>query len=71
MRAKFRTLPPAPSESLSIELGSDSSTGFTAGAGIVAAVTDMWAVRLGYDYFDKAFNRDADRLSLALRFNWP
>lgn len=52
-------------------IGSDSHTGLAAGVGAVAAITGTWALRAGYDYIDKAFGKDARRISLGVRFNWP
>jgi opacity protein-like surface antigen len=52
-------------------LGSDSKVGLAAGVGAVAAINDTWAIRAGYDYLDTAFGKDAGRVSLGVRFNWP
>lgn len=52
-------------------LGSDSKAGLAAGIGAVAAFNDTWALRAGYDYLDGAFGKDAARVSLGVRFNWP
>lgn len=52
-------------------LGSDSGAGLAVGVGAVAAFNDTWAMRVGYDYLDNAFGKDAGRVSLGVRFNWP
>jgi opacity protein-like surface antigen len=52
-------------------LESDTKAGLAAGVGAVAAFNDTWAVRAGYDYLDGAFGKDAGRVSLGVRFNWP
>jgi opacity protein-like surface antigen len=52
-------------------LGSESSVGLALGVGAVAAFNDTWAVRAGYDFVDGAFEKDAQRISLGVRFNWP
>lgn len=52
-------------------LGSESRAGLAAGVGVVAAFNDTWALRVGYDYLDKAFGKDARRVSVGVRFNWP
>lgn len=52
-------------------LESDSKIGLAAGVGAVAAFSERWALRLGYDYLDSAFGADAGRISLGVRFNWP
>lgn len=52
-------------------VGSNTKAGLAVGAGAVAAFNDTWAVRVGYDYLDKAFEADAGRISLGVRFNWP
>ncbi len=52
-------------------LGSESKAGLAVGIGAVAALNDTWALRAGYDYLDAAFGKDAGRISLGVRFNWP
>lgn len=52
-------------------LASDSRTGLLVGLGAVYAVNETWAVRAGFDYLDKAFGKDAGRLSVGVRYNWP
>lgn len=52
-------------------LGTNTKVGLAAGVGAVAALNDTWGIRLGYDYLDKAFGKDAQRISLGVRFNWP
>lgn len=52
-------------------LGSESDFGLAAGVGAVASFNDTWALRAGYDYIDAAFGKNAGRISLGLRFNWP
>ncbi|MDQ2642083.1 MAG: porin family protein [Pseudomonadota bacterium] len=52
-------------------LGSDSDFGLAVAVGVVAAFNDTWALRAGYDYIDGAFGKNAGRISLGLRFNWP
>lgn len=52
-------------------LASDSGTGLLVGLGAVYAVNETWAVRAGFDYLDKAFSKDAGRLSVGVRYNWP
>lgn len=52
-------------------LGSESSNGLAVGIGAVAALNDSWALRAGYDFVDGAFEKDARRISLGVRFNWP
>lgn len=52
-------------------LGTDSRTSLAAGIGAVASLNDAWALRAGYDYVDKAFGKDARRISFGVRFNWP
>ncbi len=52
-------------------LDSDSKVGLAAGVGAVAALSERWALRLGYDHLDTAFGADAGRASLGVRFNWP
>jgi opacity protein-like surface antigen len=62
---------PLGSQPINSLLGSDSKAGLAAGVGAVVAFSDAWALRLGYDYLDKAFGQDAGRASLGVRFNWP
>jgi hypothetical protein len=62
---------PLGSQSFNSLLGSDSSSGLAAGVAVVAAFTDTWGMRVGYDYLDKAFGENAGRISLGVRFNWP
>lgn len=52
-------------------IGSDSSTSLAVGIGAVASLSDTWALRAGYDHVDKAFGKDARRISFGVRFNWP
>ena len=52
-------------------VGSESRTGLAAGIGAVASLNDTWALRAGFDYIDKAYGKDARRISLGVRFNWP
>lgn len=52
-------------------VGSDSKVGLTAGIAALVAFNETWALRAGYDYLDKAFGKDAGRISLGVRFNWP
>lgn len=52
-------------------IGSDSKVGVAAGVGAVLALNDTWGLRAGYDYLDTAFGKDAGRVSLGVRFNWP
>lgn len=58
-------------QTFSNQVGSESSAGFAAGIGAVAGLNDTWALRAGYDYLDAAFGKDAGRISLGVRFNWP
>lgn len=62
---------PFGNQTFSNMLGSDSKAGLAAGVGAVAALNDTWSVRAGYDYLDGAFGKDAGRISLGVRFNWP
>jgi opacity protein-like surface antigen len=52
-------------------LGTESRAGLTAGVGAVAAINESWALRAGFDYYEKAFGKDARRIGLGVRFNWP
>jgi opacity protein-like surface antigen len=65
------TTGPFGNQTFSSMLGSDSKAGLAAGVGAVAAFNDIWSVRAGYDYLDGAFGKDAGRISLGVRFNWP
>lgn len=62
---------PFGNQAFSTLIDSDSSTGVAAGAAVLAAFNETWAVRLGYDYLDEAFGENASRVSLGVRFNWP
>jgi len=62
---------PLGNQPFSSMLGSDSKVGLAAGVGAVASFNDTWAVRAGYDYLDGAFGKDAGRVSVGVRFNWP
>jgi opacity protein-like surface antigen len=62
---------PLGNQPFSSSMGSDSKVGLEAGIGAVASFNDAWAVRAGYDYLDGAFGKDAGRVSLGVRFNWP
>jgi opacity protein-like surface antigen len=52
-------------------VGSDSKVGLAAGVGVVTSFNDTWGMRVGYDYLDKAFGKNAGRVSVGVRFNWP
>lgn len=62
---------PLGSQPFNSLLGSETKTGLAAGVGAVVALNDTWGLRAGYDYFDQAFGKDARRISLGVRFNWP
>ena len=62
---------PLGSQDFNNLLGSESKAGLAAGVGAVFALNDTWALRAGYDYMDKAFGKDARRISVGVRFNWP
>jgi opacity protein-like surface antigen len=70
-RASGTVAGPFGNQTFSSMLGSDSKAGLAAGIGAVASFNDTWAVRAGYDYLDGAFGKDAGRISLGVRFNWP
>jgi opacity protein-like surface antigen len=65
------TSPLVGNQTFSSLLGSDSKVGLAAGIGAVTALNETWGLRVGYDYLDKAFGKDARRISLGVRFNWP
>lgn len=70
-RARGVVTNPLGSQTFNNLVGSDSKAGLAAGVGAVVALNDTWALRAGYDYLDKAFGKDAGRVSLGVRFNWP
>jgi opacity protein-like surface antigen len=70
-RVSGRSAGPLGGQTFDNVLGTDSKVGLAVGIGAVAALNDRWAVRAGYDYVDAAFGKDAGRISLGVRFNWP
>lgn len=62
---------PFGNQALNQLVGSDTKVGLAAGVGAVASLNETWAIRLGYDFLDKAFGADAGRISLGVRYNWP
>ena len=62
---------PLGSQSFNSLLGTDSKTGLAAGVGATFALSETWGLRAGYDYIDSAFGKDASRVALAVRYNWP
>lgn len=62
---------PLGSQSFNSLLGTDSKTGLAAGVGATFALSETWGLRAGYDYVDTAFGKDAGRVSVGVRYNWP
>lgn len=70
-RVRGSTSGPLGGGSFNSVVGTDSKVGLAAGVGVVTAFNERWGMRLGYDFLDKAFGKNAGRVSAGVRFNWP
>lgn len=70
-RYKGTTASPLGQGEFNMRLDSETKLAPAVGVGAVVAFSEMWGMRVGFDYLDKAFGKDATRAAIGVRFNWP